>query len=110
MEINSAQFLPKFIENGCYRVAGLVSCVFHESPCVPVIRGDQVPVPMARSSRDRTHGGFDCGANGILDSTTTGQSEKQRYTIQYHILATQFRHAPMGAVPVVSVSSFQCQE
>jgi hypothetical protein len=48
MEINIAQFLLKFTQNECYRVAGVVSCVFHKSPCVPVIRGDHVPVPIAR--------------------------------------------------------------
>jgi hypothetical protein len=48
MEINIAQFLLEFTKNECYRVAGVVSCVFHKSPCVPVIRGDHVPVPIAK--------------------------------------------------------------
>jgi hypothetical protein len=35
-----------FTENACYTVAD-VSCFLEKSPCIPMLRGDHVPVPIA---------------------------------------------------------------
>jgi hypothetical protein len=52
MKFEIVQFLLTFSENVCYTVAGLVSCFLEKSPCIPMLRGDHVPVPIASRIED----------------------------------------------------------
>jgi hypothetical protein len=51
MKFEIVQFLLTITENACYTVAGVVSCFLEKSPCIPMLRGDHVPVPIANLYR-----------------------------------------------------------